>query len=321
MTRLLEISELTVHFDTDRGQVQALDRVNLHLNQGEVLALVGESGSGKTTLGRAILNVIPSPGGRIVEGTVLFHGRNLLGMREEECQAKVRGKTVTLIPQDPFGSANPLFTVGTQLRDLLKVSKRERREVEQKMISLLSQLQLPSARELLRKYPHELSGGQLQRVMIAASLLPDPSLIIADEPTTSLDVTMEAQILNLLRRLVKERGVSVLFITHNLAVASRVSDRIVVIYAGQVMEASPTGTFFQETRHPYAKKLLDCLPNPEGEIRDIGGAVPNLTRPPEGCRFYPRCGEGEPGCVSKRPVLAEVTPGHWVSCHRQVARG
>ncbi|MEW6264456.1 MAG: ABC transporter ATP-binding protein [Thermodesulfobacteriota bacterium] len=320
MIHLLEVSNLTVNFDTDRGRVYALDNINLHLDKGEVLALVGESGSGKTTLGRAILNVIPCPPGEIKTGQILFQDQNILKMDERECNKKIRGKAITLIPQDPFGAANPLFTIGTQLRDIFKMPKSKKGELEMKMISLLNQLQLPSAPDLLRKYPHELSGGQLQRVMIAASLLPDPLLIIADEPTTSLDVTVEAQILQLIRKLVKERNVSVLFITHNLAVASKVSDRILVMYAGQVMEYASTSSFFTcgETSHPYSRKLLGCLPNPKGEIKDIGGAVPNLIDPPTGCRFFPRCEEGKPECSRVKPILAEKEPGHWVSCNHTI---
>ena len=315
MTELLEVENLSVNFDTDRGTVQALDKVSLTLNEGEVVALVGESGSGKTTLGRAILNVIPSPPGRIVEGRVFFQGQNILEMGEKECNALIRGKTITLIPQDPFGSANPLFTIGTQLRDFFKTSGNTEDEMNKRMEILLRQLLLPSDVNLLRKYPHELSGGQLQRIMIASSLLPNPSLIIADEPTTSLDVTVEAQILRLMRLLVKEHGASVLYITHNLAVASRVSHKITVMYAGQVMESAITPTFFAHTAHPYSKKLLECLPNPTGEIKDIGGTVPNLIDPPKGCRFHPRCEYAETKCCQERPMPIEIEPGHWVSCY------
>ena len=237
-------------------------------------------------------------------------------MDEKECNIKIRGKAITLIPQDPFGAANPLFTIGTQLRDIFKTPKYKESEMEMRMISLLNQLQLPSASDLLRKYPHELSGGQLQRIMIAASLLPAPLLMIADEPTTSLDVTIEAQILQLIRKLVKQQAVSVLFITHNLAVASKVSDRIMVMYAGQVMESASTSSFFSETVHPYAKKLLDCLPNPMGEIKDIGGMVPNLIDPPSGCRFHPRCELSESTCSRVKPALTQIAFNHWVSCHR-----
>jgi len=320
LTKLLEVSDLTVNFNTERGTIYALDRINLALDTGEVLALVGESGSGKTTLGRAILNIIPSPAGEIKEGRILFQGKNILEMEESECNLLVRGKTITLIPQDPFGSANPLFTIGTQLKDLLKASGLHEKEMKERITTLLSQLQLPADTGLLRKYPHELSGGQLQRVMIAASLLPNPSLIIADEPTTSLDVTVEAQILLLLRRLVKERQVSVLYITHNLAVASQVSHRITVLYAGQVMESAPTNLFFKKTAHPYSKKLLQCLPNSKGEIRDIGGSVPSLIHPPEGCRFHPRCEEAHTRCRQEKPKMIELELGHWVSCHDQTRK-
>jgi len=315
LTQLLELSDLTVNFDSGTGKVHALDGINLCLDKGEVLALVGESGSGKTTLARAILNVIPCPPGEIETGRILFQGQDILRMDEKECNTRIRGRAITLIPQDPFSAANPLFTIGTQLRDIFKTPKHKEKEMEVRMASLLHQLQLPSASDLLRKYPHELSGGQLQRVMIAASLLPDPLLIIADEPTTSLDVTVEAQILQLIRKLVKERDVSVLFITHNLAVASKVSDRVLVMYAGQVMEYASTSSFFTETIHPYSRKLLECLPNPRGEIKDIGGVVPNLIDPPTGCRFSPRCEKGKPECGRVKPTITEKTPGHWVSCY------
>jgi len=315
VTRLLDISGLSVDFDTDRGRVQALDKVDLILKKGEVVAVVGESGSGKTTLGRAILNMVPSPPGKIIEGRVLFQGQNILEMGEDDCNALIRGKAITLIPQDPFSSANPLFTIGTQLRDIFKSSHKSEKEMKTRMITLLHQLQLPADKSLLHKYPHELSGGQLQRIMIAASLLPDPSLIIADEPTTSLDVTVEAQILQLFRCIVKERDVSVLYITHNFAVASKVSHRITVIYAGQVVESAPTETFFDNTGHPYSRKLLECLPNPKGEIKDIGGLVPNLINPPNGCRFHPRCEYADQRCYQKRPILKEIEPGHWIGCY------
>jgi peptide/nickel transport system ATP-binding protein len=315
VTQLLELSDLTVNFDTGSGKVHALDEINLSLDKGEVLALVGESGSGKTTLARAILNVIPCPPGEIAKGRILFQGQDILSMDEKECNISIRGRAITLIPQDPFSAANPLFTIGTQLRDIFRMSKYKESEMATRMASLLHQLQLPSVSGLLRKYPHELSGGQLQRIMIAASLLADPLLIIADEPTTSLDVTVEAQILQLIRKLVRERNVSVLFITHNLAVASKVSDRIVVMYAGQVMECASTCSFFTETIHPYSRKLLECLPNPKGDIKDIGGVVPNLIDPPTGCRFLPRCEERKPECGRVKPTLTERTLGHWVSCY------
>ena len=315
MIPLLDISNLTVQFDTDRGKVQALDCIDLNLKSGEVMALVGESGSGKTTLGRAILNIIPSPHGKIVKGQILFQRQNVLEMSEDESNAKIRGKSITLIPQDPFSSANPLFTIKTQLKDVLKSLRIGEEEMNMRMTNIFRKLQLPDDGELLRKYPHELSGGQLQRIMIAAALLPNPSLIIADEPTTSLDVTVEAQILQLFRRIVKEHGVTVLYITHNLAVASKVSDKITVVYAGQIMESAPTDIFFNNTAHPYSKKLLQCLPKQQGDIEDIGGSVPNLIDPPRGCRFHPRCEFADQSCFQNRPPNKEIEPEHWISCY------
>jgi oligopeptide/dipeptide ABC transporter ATP-binding protein len=316
LVALLKVSGLTVHFDTEKGKVQALDNFGISLGSGEVMALVGESGSGKTTLARAILNIVPAPSGNIEAGQVLFKGQNILKMGENECNANIRGKSITIIPQDPFASANPLFTIRTQLKDILKSSSVNEEDINLKITETLSRLQLPIDESLLRKYPHELSGGQLQRIMIAAALLPSPSLIIADEPTTSLDVTVEAQILQLFRHIVKEHQVTVLYITHNLAVASKVSDKITVVYAGQVMESAPIDIFFNNTAHPYAKKLLECLPNPEGKIKDIGGFVPNLIDPPSGCRFHPRCEYADSQCVQDRPHYKEIEPEHWVSCYR-----
>lgn len=316
MTELINVSALSVHFDTDKGKVHALDQVDLVLAKGEAVAIVGESGSGKTTLGRAILNVVPSPPGEIIKGRVMFQGENILQMSEDDCNAKIRGKLITLIPQDPFASANPLFSIGTQLKDIFRSSGEGEKEMNLKLLSLFRQLQLPADKSLLRKYPHELSGGQLQRVMIAASLLPNPAMIVADEPTTSLDVTVEAQILRLFRQAVMERSVTVLYITHNLAVAKKVSHRIVVLYAGQIMESAPTEVFFRHTMHPYSRKLLGCLPNPDGAIRDIGGSIPNLIDPPKGCRFHPRCQYAESRCSQERPALNEIEHRHWISCHR-----
>jgi peptide/nickel transport system ATP-binding protein len=329
MSPLLEINDLVVHFETDRGMVEAIDGANLTINQGEVVALVGESGCGKTTMARSILNVIPSPPGQIMRGSVTFNNQDLLSMNEEECNATIRGKAITLIPQDPFSSFNPLFTIGTQIwevafakfrrsRKNLKGSSNNKKATEEKIIEMLTRVQLPSPRSLLKKYPHELSGGQRQRIMIAMALLPGPDLVIADEPTTALDVTIQAQITALLRRLVVEQGVSVLYITHDLGVAFSVSDRIVVMYAGQEVESAPTLSFFASPAYPYTNKLLECLPNPEGIIQDIPGRVPSLIDPPKGCRFHPRCDRAVERCNQEKPPIKEIAPKHWVRCYNSV---
>ena len=317
---LLSVSCLTVHFYSDRGVVKALDRAELNVRRGEVVGLIGESGCGKTTIARSVLRVLP-PGGRIIDGTVLFSGQDLVKMRENDLNTSVRGKAITLIPQDPFNSFNPVFPVGTQIKDIMKWkgNAQDAKGIDETQIwEMLEQVQIPSPRDQLKKYPHQFSGGQRQRLMIAMALLPGPSLVIADEPTTALDVTVEAQILQLMKSLVLGRGISVLFITHDLGVASQICERIVVLYAGQDMEDAPEDRLFSDPRHPYTKELLESLPNPEGKIRDIPGEVPSLVRPPEGCRFHPRCSRATDQCSRQRPEKAAVAADHWVRCFHPV---
>jgi peptide/nickel transport system ATP-binding protein len=245
-------------------------------------------------------------------------GRDLLTMSEKELNAKVRGRAITLVPQDPFNSMNPVFTVGTQIRDILKWKggvDPEDKDTE-RITDVLREVQIPSPLSQLRKYPHQFSGGQRQRLMISMALLPHPGLVIADEPTTALDVTVEAQILRLFRGLVEERGISVLFITHDLGVASQICTRIVVMYAGQDMEDAPAERIFVLPGHPYTRELLESLPRPDGNIRDIPGEVPSLLHPPSGCRFHPRCSMAEPRCARERPPKVEIHAGHWVRCFR-----
>ena len=333
---LLRVRDLRVSFGTDNGVAKVLDRVDLTVGRGEVVGLVGESGCGKTTLARAILGVLPTPAARVGGGTIEFDGENLLEKDAAQMNENYRGRTITFIPQDPYGSFNPLFKVGTQIRDLMqwKSPAREyrnssgwlpalakpyprarRREDHDRVIDVLTRVQIPKPEAVLHKLPHELSGGQRQRLMIAMALLPDPELIIADEPTTALDVTIQAQILGLLRGLVKERGISVLFTTHNLGTAYEICDRVTVMYAGQEMESAPAHSFFNEPSHPYTIRLLESLPRANQAFTGIGGEIPGLIDPPGGCRFHPRCDYASEECRSIRPERRAVSSGHMVRCH------
>jgi peptide/nickel transport system ATP-binding protein len=319
---LLEVSNLSVHFHTDRGVVKALDGAGLSVSKGEIVGLIGESGCGKSTLAKSVLRILPS-GGRIIEGNISFAGIDLRNLAEADLNTDIRGKRITLIPQDPFNAFNPVFSVGTQIRDILKwkgEAKTVRRVDEERIWEMLNQVQIPSPGSQLKKYPYQFSGGQRQRLMIAMALLPHPDLVIADEPTTALDVTVEAQILRLMTDLVRGRDISVLFITHDLGVASEVCEKIVVMYAGQDMEQGPAEILFRKPAHPYTHELLESLPNPEGDIRDIPGEVPSLIHPPGGCRFHPRCPRATGNCSEQRPEKVRVSGNHWVRCLYPILR-
>jgi peptide/nickel transport system ATP-binding protein len=338
MSELLAVRELAVEFATDRGVAEVLDGINLGIARGEVVGLVGESGCGKTTLARAILGVLPQSGGRIRSGEIRFKGRDLLRIDPRVVNDEVRGRAITFIPQDPWSSWSPLFTVGAQMMDLMKwksprraggrrgrwpallrgYPRGRRRADRDAALEVLRAVQIPEPERALGRLPHELSGGQRQRLMIAMALLPRPDLIIADEPTTALDVTIQAQILRLLRDLVKERGVSVLFTTHDLGTAYEICDRVVVMYAGQEMESAPTGAFFERPAHPYTRRLIESLPDPGGEIRDIPGEVPSLIDPPPGCRFHPRCDYATAECRAGRPEPRAIEGDHRVRCFHPV---
>ena len=336
---LLAVRGLQVEFATDEGRAQVLDRVELDVGAGEVVGLVGESGCGKTTLARSILGILPAPAARVRGGRIEFRGEDLLGKSAAEMDRAIRGRAVTFIPQDPYGSFNPLFTVGAQIRELMKWKSparaaparvrapsllgrypgRRARDDRERVRGLLRLVRIPRPEEAFRKLPHEFSGGQRQRLMIAMALLPEPRLIIADEPTTALDVTIQAQILGLLRRLVKERGISVLFTTHDLGTAYELCDRVTVMYAGQEMESAPAGPFFDRPAHPYTARLLESLPRPGRPLRGIGGEVPTLVNPPAGCRFHPRCGSATEECRRVRPPPREIEPEHFVRCHHPIS--
>ncbi len=336
MSDLLEVRDLRLGFRTDNGVARVLDGVNLSIGAGRVVGLVGESGCGKTTLARAILGVLPAQATVIESGSVRFQGEDLLSGDPRHLNDALRGRKITFVPQDPFSSFNPLFTIGDQIMDLMRFKSPRRpaggdggwfggypsprrRADQAAALEMLDAVQLPRPDMILRKYPHELSGGQRQRLMIAMALLPKPELVIADEPTTALDVTIQAQILGLIRRLATERGVAVLLTTHDLGSAYSICDSITVMYAGQEVESAPVDSFFANPRHPYAQRLLASLPRRDGEVRGIPGEVPNLTRPPSGCRFNPRCDLAFAACGVERPEPRSVGAGHILRCHAEAA--
>jgi peptide/nickel transport system ATP-binding protein len=330
MTELLSVRGLRVDFVTDGGVAQVLDGINLDVGAGEVVGLVGESGCGKTTLARAILGILPGGAARIRGGAVRFQGIDLLRQDPDVVNARVRGRAITFIPQDPSTSFSPLFPIETQIMDLMKwkspradggpgwplrrYPRPRYRADRDAVLEALRAVQIPEPVRALRRLPHEFSGGQRQRLMIAMALLPQPALIIADEPTTALDVTIQAQILRLLRELVKARGVSVLFTTHDLGTAHEICDRVVVMYAGQEMEAAPAEAFFARPAHPYTRRLLGSVPGPDGALREIPGDVPSLVDPPPGCRFHPRCDAATPECRRDRPARRALAADHDVRC-------
>jgi len=326
---LLSVENLHVSFSTENGVAEVLDGVNLSIQTGEIVGLVGESGCGKTTLARSILGVLPKNSAKISDGSIIFDNQNLLDMKDQDIARDIRGRLITFIPQDPFSSFNPVFTIGDQIMDLMKwkyskhespwfalrARKKERENNFQRVLELLQTVQLPDPEGILRKYPHEVSGGQRQRIMIAMALLPEPRLIIADEPTTALDVTIQAQILKLLKRLARERNVSVIFTTHDLGAAYEICDRVTVMYAGQEAESASVEKFFDKPRHPYTKSLLESLPNKSGGLEGIPGQIPALINPPSGCRFHPRCLFASKDCITSRPHVSWPSDDHMVRCY------
>ena len=314
---VLSIRNLTVNYHTRQGVVNALDDVSLDVYEGETLAIVGESGSGKSTLARSIMRILP--GNAVVErGSILLRldGEgmiDILGLPEEE-MTRIRGRVVSMIFQEPSAALSPVHKIGKQITDHLPGDRRSLLDAAREV---LRKLRMPSPDSILEKYPHELSGGMKQRVVIAASLLSRPRIILADEPTTALDVTVQAQILNQLLRLKEETGATIILITHNLAVAAEVADRVAVMYAGNIVEVSDVYSLFAEPLHPYTRGLLKSIPKPhvDEEIEPIKGEPPNLAKPPGGCRFHPRCPFAMEVCSRVKPPLEERAPGRLAACH------
>ncbi len=318
---LLRIRDLRTYFVTDRGSgtARAVDGVSLDLYPGETLGVVGESGCGKTVLSLSILRLVPEPPGHIRPGSLIeFEGRNLLTLAPRDLRA-VRGNRIAMIFQEPMTSLNPVLPIGDQVAEAAIVHQRlSRRAARSRAIELLRQVGIPEPEERTDHYPHQLSGGMRQRVMIAMALICHPQILIADEPTTALDVTIQAQILELLERLQRELGMAVLLITHDLGVVAGTTDRVVVMYAGQVVETAPTRDLFARPQHPYTEGLMESIPRldrPRARLHSIPGSVPAATAWPPGCRFHPRCPYAWDKCRTEEPPLLETgTPGHTARC-------
>lgn len=316
---LLEVRDLTTAFMTGSGEITAVEDVNFSLEPGEILGIVGESGSGKSVTALTIMGLLPQPPARVAHGEVVFSGETLTRLSDSRMQ-KIRGPGIGMIFQEPMTSLNPIFTIGDQITETLRAHERgSRASLQARALEMLERVGIPSAARRMDDYPHQLSGGQRQRVMIAMALACRPRLLIADEPTTALDVTIQAQILDLLLDLRKELGMAVIIITHNMGVIAETADRVLVMYAGRIVEQAPVETIFDRPLHPYTKGLLSCVPSLEGELdrlQAIPGALPDPRRRPAGCRFAPRCGYAVPECAEGIPPLARFAPEHLAACIR-----
>ena len=313
---LLRIERLNTGFDQDGRYVPAVIDVDLQVEAGETLGLVGESGSGKSLTALSVLRLIQRPG-RIASGKILYSGRDLMTLSEREMQ-DIRGRHISLIFQEPMTALNPVFTIGNQIEETLLIHKcATRRTARDKAIELLEAVSIPEPQKRVRDYPHQLSGGLRQRALIAMSLACEPSLVIADEPTTALDVTIQAQILDLLRRLQKKMGLGLLLITHDLGVVAEMADRVAVMYAGRIVEEAPVRGLFEDPKHPYTRGLMASMPGgePGHRLRAIQGTVPPLGKLPPGCCFEPRCPERFEPCPKAHPGVTDFGGGRTVKCY------
>jgi oligopeptide transport system ATP-binding protein len=322
MAELLQVNELRTHFFTPDGVVKAVDGVSFALDEGETLGIVGESGSGKSVTAMSIMRLIPWPPGKVVGGEILYRGENLLKYSDDEMR-HVRGKEIAMIFQDPMTSLNPVLRVSRQIGESLQLHMgMTGTQARNRSIELLKMVGIPSPADRVDNYPHQFSGGMRQRVMIAMALSCNPKLLIADEPTTALDVTIQAQILDLIRRLKREFNTAVIFITHDLGVVAGLCDRVMVMYAGQVMEQGRTQQIYHDPRHPYTLGLLKSVPRLDEERKErlepIPGLPPDLMNMPSGCPFYPRCTFREPRNEFERPPIRSVDEGHIVACWEDI---
>ncbi|MEQ1954654.1 ABC transporter ATP-binding protein [Mesorhizobium sp. CN2-181] len=316
---LLSVEDLITEFHTADGVVHAVDGVSYELWPGETLAVVGESGSGKSVTAMSILGLVQQPPGRIVGGRVMFEGRDLLRLSRREMRA-VRGRSIAMIFQDPMTSLNPVLTVGFQITEAILAHDTDRGKAEERAIALLSTVGVPNAKERFSQYPHQYSGGMRQRALIAMAIANGPRLLIADEPTTALDVTIQAQVFETLKLAQQETQAAMILITHDLGLVAEMADRVAVMYAGRVVETAGVRELFHAPRHPYTVGLMRSLPrldNRSGHLMPIPGSPPSLIQPPPGCPFHPRCASyaGRSRCHTERPALRQVEPNHASACH------
>jgi len=320
MQPLLEIDQLSVEFETARGPVRAVNEASLTIYPGQTVALVGESGCGKSVSAMSILRLLPEPPARYAGGRIVFEGRDLLRCNETEMRA-VRGKEIAMIFQEPMTSLNPVYTVGDQIAEAVKLHRRDARgNAKDVVISAMKDVGINDPVGRYDAYPHQLSGGMRQRIMIAMALACRPKLLIADEPTTALDVTIQAQILELLTKLQRETGMAILLITHDLGVVAEQADAVNVMYASRIVETAKVEDLFDRPQHPYTQGLLRSIPKlgtHAARLETIPGAVPSPTAFPPGCKFHTRCPsmKGDPACTANEPALREVINGHWAACH------
>lgn len=313
---ILEIEDLKVQFSSEEGCVRAVDGISLSIKAKEIVGLVGESGCGKSMTAFSVMGLVPFPG-KIVRGRIIFKGRDLLPLSKEELR-KIRGSEISMIFQDPMTYLNPVMRVGEQIGEAIAVHRGGiKLQIEEKVISLLENVRLPSPKRIAKYYPHQLSGGMRQRILIAVALSCDPALIIADEPTTALDVTTQAQILRLIKSMVRDLGVSMILITHDLGIVADICDRLYVMYAGKIVEEAEVFSLYKDPKHPYTMGLIKSvlrIDKYSETLPTIEGAVPDLSNPPEGCRFHPRCPYAMDVCKLKSPALAKADE-HSVACY------
>jgi oligopeptide/dipeptide ABC transporter ATP-binding protein len=315
---ILALRGLSVSFASEEGPVCAVDHLDLDLRAGETLALVGESGCGKTTAALSVLRLLPEPGAKIEAGRILYQGEDLLAMPEKRLQA-IRGNRISMVFQEPMTSLNPVMTAGSQVAEVFRRHRKMgRKEARHEALRLLQQVGIPAPEARMHAYPHDLSGGMKQRIMLAMALALKPDLLIADEPTTAVDVTTQAQVLELLQRFQREHGMAILLITHDLSVVAEMADRVAVMYAARIVEQAPRTDLFETPRHPYTAGLFESLPGLEAareRLREIPGVVPDAACFPEGCRFHPRCPKTQDRCIREEPRLRELEPARRTACH------